>query len=100
VLGLVAEEHECLAEGHAAGTAIRLLTGLPDHSVACSHGDVIPETIGALQQWYGLQVIGPPDWRKGALWVVERHLNTWVRARAYPPPSSDADAPPVSPLSC
>ena len=37
--------------GHRASTVrIALLAELPDGSVLCSHGDVIPETIGALQR--------------------------------------------------
>src|SRR5215204_6120365 len=70
-LGLEVEPAPTLAEGKAVTNAIELLTALPDCSVACSHGDLVPAVIDALV-WRGMQVRGEPDWRKGTTWILER----------------------------
>ncbi len=62
---------ERLAEETGFAGALALLTELPDGSVLCSHGDVIPETIGALQR-RGTAILTEPDWRKASVWVLER----------------------------
>jgi 8-oxo-dGTP diphosphatase len=89
-LGLPVEPAPVLAEGAAASAAIDLLLALPEFAVACSHGDVIPDTIGALHRC-GMEIVGPPDWRKGATWVLERDGTNWERAYALPPPPDGKD---------
>lgn len=65
---------------------LELLATLADHSVLCSHGDVIPATIDALLR-RGMVLAGPPDWRKGTTWVLDRDGDRVVRGRALPPPA-------------
>jgi len=85
-LGLEVETTPVLAEGRDVRPAIELLASVPDHTVLCSHGDVIPEVIQTLER-RGMAVDGEPDWRKGATWVIERDGDEFVRASAIPPPA-------------
>jgi 8-oxo-dGTP diphosphatase len=80
------ENDESLAEGHDYVEVLKLMASLPDHSVLCSHGDVIPETIGALER-RGCEFLSPPDWRKASVWVLERDdSGEFVKADSWPPP--------------
>jgi 8-oxo-dGTP diphosphatase len=83
--GLEVERWDGLAEGAPFEPVLALLAELPDHSVLCSHGDVIPDTLDALVR-RGTVVEGEPDWRKATTWVLERDGNQIRRARAVPPP--------------
>lgn len=83
-LGLDVEADERLAEGESFVPALALIEQLPDDSVLCSHGDLVPELIDALVR-RGLEVVGTPDGRKGARWEIERTTPHW-RAHAEPPP--------------
>lgn len=77
---------ERLAEDTGYVGALALLAELPDGSVLCSHGDVIPETIGALQR-RGTAVLTEPDWRKASVWVLERDGDgTITSATVWAPP--------------
>ena len=64
-LDLKVEEVEALSEGTPFEAALDLLDEVPEHTVLCSHGDVILATVDALVR-RGLAVKGQPDWRKGA----------------------------------
>jgi 8-oxo-dGTP diphosphatase len=65
---------------------LELLAMLPEDSVICSHGDVIPETIAALER-RGCEFTSPPDWRKASVWVLERNADgECVSAESWPPP--------------
>jgi phosphohistidine phosphatase SixA len=85
-LGLPVEMVGALAEGESAGRVIELLTALPDNSVLCSHGDIIPAVIDVLAS-RGMAIEGEPDWRKGVTWVLERDGDEFIRAHAVPPPA-------------
>lgn len=75
-----------LAEGRSGVDVLELLTAVVDAAAVCSHGDVIPETIAALQR-RGCQLTSAPDWRKGSVWVLDRDGNgEIVTAHAWPPP--------------
>lgn len=75
-----------LAEGTRFEHTLTLLDELPDGSVLCSHGDVIPETVQALVR-RGLDVRSTPDWRKASVWVIHRSRGgSYTRARVWPPP--------------
>ena len=75
-----------LAEGTGFEGALHLLTTVPDGSVLCSHGDVIPETIAALER-RGCVIIGEPDWRKASVWQLRRAGDGSItEATASPPP--------------
>lgn len=85
-LGVAVATDDALAEGAGFAGALDLLTTLPDGSVLCSHGDVIPETIGALMR-RGCVVIGEPDWRKASVWQLLREDDGAIHeATAWPPP--------------
>ncbi len=83
-LGLNVKITEALAEGDVFHDAVALVDKAPDHSVLCSHGDVIPAVIDALMH-RGLVIKGEPDWRKGSIWVLDRKHGEWAKARAIPP---------------
>ena len=85
-LGGAVRADDRLAEGTGFGGALELLAELPDGPVVCSHGDVIPETIDALQR-RGASIVGEPDWRKASVWVLTRATDgTITHATAWPPP--------------
>ncbi len=75
-----------LAEYAGFGGAVELLATLPDGSVLCSHGDVIPETITALER-RGCKIVGEPEWRKASVWELRRGDDGAIsEATAWPPP--------------
>ena len=77
-----------LAEGLDFNAVVELLERLPEQSVLCSHGDVIPAVVRALQ-WRGLVLDGPTDTRKAAIWVLERvGRDCWARASVIAPPKT------------
>jgi len=76
-----------LAEGTGFEGALDLLATAPDGSVLCSHGDVIPETIAALER-RGCVIIGEPEWRKASVWQLRRSADGVIaEATAWPPPA-------------
>lgn len=83
--GTVVEVDDVLAEGDRFEPVIALLDRLPDGSVLCSHGDLIPATIDALMR-RGMRIDGPADHRKAARWEIERNGHEISHARAVPPP--------------
>jgi 8-oxo-dGTP diphosphatase len=85
-LGLTVEVTEELAEEQPFEPVLELLATLPNRSVLCSHGDVIPATIEALVR-RGMVVRGEPDWRKATTWVLHREGDQITRAKVIPPPS-------------
>jgi phosphohistidine phosphatase SixA len=78
-------EDERLAEAGRFEEVLELLTSLPDGAVLCSHGDLIPDTIAALER-RGCAIETPPDWRKATVWTVEHIDGEWIRATVEPPP--------------
>jgi 8-oxo-dGTP diphosphatase len=87
-LGLPIETTAVLAEGGDFKAALALLASVDNRSVLCSHGDVIPEVIGALER-RGMEIDGEPNWRKGSVWVLRARRDgdeSFGRAEAWPPP--------------
>lgn len=83
--GAVATD-ERLAEDTGFEGALEVLREVPDGAVLCSHGDVIPETMSALQR-RGCRIVGEPDWRKASVWVLDRAADGSVTsAVVWPPP--------------
>jgi 8-oxo-dGTP diphosphatase len=75
-----------LAEETPFEDVLPLLHAVPEGAVLCSHGDIIPEAIAALQR-RGLHVDGEPDWRKATVWLLERDgAGAYVGAAVWPPP--------------
>ena len=86
-LGTTVQHDERLAENTGFEGALALLADLPDGAVLCSHGDVIPDTMGALQR-RGCAFAGEADWRKASVWVLTRTEGVVVQATAWPPPDA------------
>ena len=85
-LGTTVETDRRLGEDEPVGPVLELLAAAPNRTVLCSHGDVIPATIRALEQ-LGAKLRTPPDWRKASVWVLTRNKQgTIVHATAWPPP--------------
>jgi 8-oxo-dGTP diphosphatase len=65
-----------------------LLHSLPDRTIVCSHGDVIPAIIESLAG-DGMRISGEAQWAKASVWVLERESNRFISATAWPPPAID-----------
>jgi len=85
---LTVEATTVLAEGAPFEAVLTLIDDVVDDTVLCSHGDVIPEVMRALER-RGLEVRGAPDYRKGATWVIERIEGVCVSAHAIAPPGKE-----------
>lgn len=85
-LGLSVATDERLAEGAAFTRTLELLAEVGDGAVLCSHGDVVPDLITALER-RGMELATPPDWRKATVWVLESDGQQFVRAAVEPPPA-------------
>lgn len=75
-----------LLEGNGREGALELVETLPHGSVMCSHGDIIPDVMTALER-RSAQIVSTPDWRKGSVWVLTRSGITVVSATVWPPPT-------------
>lgn len=85
-LGLDIAISDALEEYQPAGPVLELIGDVPDGSVLCSHGDIIPAAIAAIKKG-GAELKGKPDWRKTSTWVLKRNKHgTIVQARVIPPP--------------
>ncbi|MEY3091304.1 MAG: hypothetical protein RL413_1171 [Actinomycetota bacterium] len=78
-------EETRLAEGYDRDGALELIDSLPNGSVMCSHGDVIPDVMAALQR-RGTEFVTDPDWRKATVWVLSRVGDLVETAACWPPP--------------
>ena len=87
-IGLPVHQHDLLAEGVNFIDTVNWMDTLPEGAVMCSHGDVIPEVIDALER-RGMEVSGFRDSRKGSVWVLDRRGDVFVSGHAWPPPRFD-----------
>ena len=77
---------ERLTEGSDFEPVLELIDELPDGSVLCSHGDIVPATIAAIDR-RGCVITTPADWRKGTIWRIERSaVGEFVTAAVWGPP--------------
>ena len=83
--GVAVEPTDALAEARPFAPVLDLLDLLPDGTVLCTHGDLLPDVLGALER-RGTEIEGPIEMRKGVTWVLERAAGRVVSARALPPP--------------
>jgi 8-oxo-dGTP diphosphatase len=83
--GLHVAPHDLLAEGVDFIRAVEWMHTLADGAVMCSHGDVIPEVIDALER-RGMEVSGFRESRKGSVWVLNQLDGEFVGGHAWPPP--------------
>jgi len=79
---------ERLIEGADRDGALELVATLPPGSVMCSHGDIIPDVMAALER-RSATITNDPDWRKGSVWVLSRQGSIVVSATVWPPPNTD-----------
>jgi 8-oxo-dGTP diphosphatase len=86
--GLQVVPHELLAEGVDFIRTIEWIHTLADGAVMCSHGDVIPEVIDALER-RGMEVNGFRESRKGSVWVLDHLAGKFTSGHAWPPPRFD-----------
>ena len=87
-LAISVKADERLAENNPFEPILELLEGCPDNSVLCSHGDMIPMVVEALER-RGMVVTGMRDSRKASVWVLERQNGVIARGHAWPPPIID-----------
>ena len=83
--GLHVAPHDLLAEGVDFSRTVEWMHTLADGAVMCSHGDVIPEVIDALER-RGMEVSGFRESRKGSVWILDRLDGEFVGGHAWPPP--------------
>jgi 8-oxo-dGTP diphosphatase len=84
--GLPVEPCDDLAEGTAAGRAIRLLETLAGRPMAlCSHGDVIESAVRKLIS-RGMRVDGRVDFAKGSIWELRGERGSIESGRYIEPP--------------
>ena len=90
-LGLEVVEQPDLWEGSPVAHVLALLEQHRDDRavVACSHGDVIPETIEALGR-SGTSVTGR-GCAKGSVWVLDHEGDRWTAARYVDPSTRSLD---------
>lgn len=81
--GLALRRAEALAEGNggAAADLVRSLLRAPGTAVLCTHGDVVPEVLGALGVDSGGRC------QKGSTWVLDAGDDGGARGRYLPPPA-------------
>jgi 8-oxo-dGTP diphosphatase len=85
-LDLEVEIDPRLSEEEQFEPVLEMLAEVADGAVLCSHGDIIPASIGALDRG-GMEIRTPPDWRKASVWVLRRNKHgKIVHATVWPPP--------------
>ena len=85
LLGTSVTVDDRLAESMPYEPMLELVLHCPDGSVLCSHGDMIPEVVAALQR-RGCVIEGDAHWEKGSVWTLIRYEGRVVRAHAEAPP--------------
>jgi 8-oxo-dGTP diphosphatase len=84
---LPVEIDERLSEDEPMEPMLDLLGEVSDGAVLCTHGDVIQGVIERLQS-SGTKIGSPTDWRKAAVWVLQRDKQgKFVKAKVWPPPA-------------
>lgn len=84
-LALPVEETTDLAEGHADGALDLVHSLVADDAALCTHGDVIPALLRALDR-EGVAVAAEWQWRKGSTWVLHTEDGALTRATYVPRP--------------
>ena len=74
-----------LLEDEPFEPVLDLLGEVEDGAVLCSHGDIIPATIQALQR-RGMIVETPADWGKSSVWVLRRKGKKITKGKVWPAP--------------
>jgi len=70
-IGIEAVDEPALLEGASTARTMDLVRGLPDeHTVLCSHGDIIPDVIRILEVG-GTRIQGQRRFAKGSIWEID-----------------------------
>jgi 8-oxo-dGTP diphosphatase len=77
-------EDKRLFEDEPFAPVLDLLAEVENGAVLCSHGDIIPATIAALQR-RGMEIHTPADWRKSSIWVLRRKKGRITHGKVWPP---------------
>ena len=76
-----------LAEGQRFEPMLDLMTTTPNGTVLCSHGDMIPAVMAALER-RGCNIENEPNWKKATVWVLTRdNEGHFTHAACWPPPA-------------
>ena len=81
-LGIAIETTSALLEGQSPLDTLALVRALAadgTSAVLCSHGDLIPTLIAALESG-GATVVEPRGWGKGSVWQLDTDAGRVVRA--------------------
>ena len=82
---------DALAEGAAVDAMCRLLRGLPDGSVACTHGDMLTGLAGVLVDVRSGREV-PISLDKGVVWVMISDGDTlWLTGQMWAPDAPGID---------
>ncbi len=82
-LGLEVQAEPRLFEHEPFEPVLDLLIEVENGAVLCSHGDIIPATIQALQR-RGMEVQTPADWGKSSIWVLRRKGSKITKGKVWP----------------
>ena len=85
LLGTEVRTEPRLFEDEPFEPVLDLLAEVEDGAVLCSHGDIIPAVIRALDR-RGMRADTPPDWGKSSVWVLRRKRDRITRGKVWPPP--------------
>ena len=86
-LGVDVQIESRLLEGQPFEPVLELIAEVDDGAVLCTHGDIIPAVIQALQR-RGMEIQTPPDWRKASVWVLRRKGSRITEGKVWPPPTT------------
>ena len=85
-LGIHIDIEPCLGEAQPIGALLELVRSASEGTVLCSHGDMIPDLMSALQR-RGCRFLSEPNWKKASTWVLARNADGEVTtARCIAPP--------------
>lgn len=87
-LGTVVAIDAALGEAQPIYPLLELVRTAAEGTVLCSHGDMIPDLMSALQR-RGCRFVGEPNWKKASTWVLSRNADGEVTtARCIAPPDN------------
>ncbi len=87
--GIEVKSEPRLFEDEPFEPVLDLITEVDDGAVLCSHGDIIPAVIKALER-RGMEVQTPPDWAKASVWVLRRKGDRITKGKVWPAPKLSA----------
>lgn len=87
--GLEVLPEQRLFEDEPFEPVLDLVNEVDDGAVLCSHGDIVPAVIKALER-RGMHVETPADWGKASVWVLKRKNDRITKGKVWPPPKLSA----------